>query len=218
MTDQLERDGFASYGAYLRSSAWRVRRDAALARALSRCQVCNGDQGLNVHHRTYERIGRELESDLTVLCRSCHELFHESRPPEIAADIEREHRRERLVKALEAVAFDGAASLEDLYEQGFHPEELLACGLAKRTSDGDLVYRYAECTGIAWIEHPDSARVVAIEGVLADGTLVLPPENELYHREMYSPLAPPNRQAILHGASTVPGEQTPESDSGAQSQ
>jgi hypothetical protein len=29
-----------------------------------------------VHHRTYERFGREDTGDLTVLCRRCHTLFH----------------------------------------------------------------------------------------------------------------------------------------------
>lgn len=31
---------------------------------------------LDVHHRTYERLGQEQEYDLTVLCHRCHSLFH----------------------------------------------------------------------------------------------------------------------------------------------
>ncbi len=30
-------------------------------------------QTLEVHHRTYERVGRELETDLVALCWSCHD-------------------------------------------------------------------------------------------------------------------------------------------------
>lgn len=30
-------------------------------------------QGLEVHHRTYERRGRERDSDLVALCWACHE-------------------------------------------------------------------------------------------------------------------------------------------------
>jgi hypothetical protein len=45
-----------------------------------RCQVCNRGLGtLDVHHRTYERRGQELDEDLTVLCRACHGIFHEQR-------------------------------------------------------------------------------------------------------------------------------------------
>lgn len=67
------------YREYLKTEEWEVRRQAALRRADYRCQVCNAPRSarLNVHHRTYERRGIELESDLTVLCEDCHSLFHE---------------------------------------------------------------------------------------------------------------------------------------------
>jgi hypothetical protein len=61
---------------YLRSDHWQEVRKAALERAGRRCQVCNGDKQLDVHHRTYERKGREEPGDVTVLCRKCHETFH----------------------------------------------------------------------------------------------------------------------------------------------
>ena len=61
---------------YLQSDHWRKVREAALNRAGHRCQVCNGTHILDVHHRTYERLGREEPGDLTVLCRRCHGLFH----------------------------------------------------------------------------------------------------------------------------------------------
>lgn len=65
---------------YLRSVHWAsVRRDA-LERAEYRCQVCNADKALDVHHRTYERLGAEAPADLTVLCRRCHARFHDSLP------------------------------------------------------------------------------------------------------------------------------------------
>jgi hypothetical protein len=31
-----------------------------------------------VHHRTYERVGFERQSDLIVLCHDCHRDFHRS--------------------------------------------------------------------------------------------------------------------------------------------
>jgi replicative DNA helicase len=65
-----------SYERYLQTPEWQERRQEALERAENRCQVCYGSDSLDVHHRTYERRGSERPGDLTVLCRSCHYLFH----------------------------------------------------------------------------------------------------------------------------------------------
>lgn len=77
-----EWDEFANppfdYKAYLRSPEWKARRDERVAAAGGRCQVCNGAEHLNVHHRTYKRIGKELPEDLFVLCQPCHQIFHEN--------------------------------------------------------------------------------------------------------------------------------------------
>ena len=74
------------YARYLESPRWARKRKVALTQALGRCQVCNSRHELNVHHRTYERVGNERSDDLTVLCRLCHELFHgvESSPIDVA--------------------------------------------------------------------------------------------------------------------------------------
>lgn len=64
------------YSEYLKSEWWQQRRLKALTRAEHRCQVCNAGNRLEVHHRTYERLGHERDADLVVLCRDCHELFH----------------------------------------------------------------------------------------------------------------------------------------------
>lgn len=69
-------DRRAVYAEYLESTVWQGKRVGALERAGDRCQVCNSDKQLNVHHRTYERVGDEAPEDLTVLCRSCHETHH----------------------------------------------------------------------------------------------------------------------------------------------
>jgi 5-methylcytosine-specific restriction endonuclease McrA len=68
------------YRAYLQSEEWAAKRDAALERAEHRCQLCNSEHDLTVHHRTYERLGNERDADLTVLCKECHYLFHGRRP------------------------------------------------------------------------------------------------------------------------------------------
>jgi 5-methylcytosine-specific restriction endonuclease McrA len=60
------------YRAYLDSPAWKATREAALKRARHRCAVCSLGHGLEVHHRTYERLGAEAWGDMIVLCRTCH--------------------------------------------------------------------------------------------------------------------------------------------------
>jgi hypothetical protein len=67
------------YYAYLESDQWKQRRLFMIRRAGYRCQICNGRRKLQVHHRTYERVGEERIDDLTVLCAECHKLFHRHR-------------------------------------------------------------------------------------------------------------------------------------------
>ena len=61
---------------YLNTREWKVKRNRALIQAGSRCQVCASTYRLEVHQRTYQRLGDELLSDLLVLCRSCHQHYH----------------------------------------------------------------------------------------------------------------------------------------------
>lgn len=66
------------YEKYLNSEAWQARRQAVLWIAGHRCQACNSDDPLDVHHRTYQRIGNEVPEDLIALCRKCHDVFHQN--------------------------------------------------------------------------------------------------------------------------------------------
>ena len=66
------------YSEYLKTDGWKARRAAALKRAENHCAVCHAAAGLEVHHNTYERLGHERAADLVVLCRTCHQLFHDS--------------------------------------------------------------------------------------------------------------------------------------------
>lgn len=70
------------YHEYIKTEAWRERAEAAKQRVGHRCQICNRPATrvtLDVHHRTYERLGNERPEDLTVLCRGCHELYEKNR-------------------------------------------------------------------------------------------------------------------------------------------
>ncbi len=66
------------YARYLGSAHWFEVRAAALQAAGYRCQVCNSSLMVQVHHRTYERLGEESPGDLTALCDACHSTFHAS--------------------------------------------------------------------------------------------------------------------------------------------
>lgn len=67
------------YADYLLSDDWRRKRDRLIEAAGHRCQLCNApssEVNLNVHHRTYERLGHEADGDLIVLCEECHDRHH----------------------------------------------------------------------------------------------------------------------------------------------
>lgn len=68
------------YQAYLNSPSWRLRRNTALKDSGWRCQRCPAKRNLQVHHRTYERLGAERDADLEVLCENCHRDEHLEHP------------------------------------------------------------------------------------------------------------------------------------------
>lgn len=68
-----------NYPRYIRSHRWRRNpaRLAELKAADFRCRLCNGDgtgRAIEVHHRTYARLGNEQPADLTTLCSGCHRV------------------------------------------------------------------------------------------------------------------------------------------------
>lgn len=63
------------YAEYLLTTHWRLKREEAIAHYGDSCVLC-GDGPVQVHHRTYERRGDELVSDLVVLCADCHRSYH----------------------------------------------------------------------------------------------------------------------------------------------
>jgi len=65
------------YSDYLKSEHWQQQRRLALNRADNRCESCGCAGPLEVHHRTYQRLGRERPEDLRVVCHGCHSRYHE---------------------------------------------------------------------------------------------------------------------------------------------
>ncbi len=67
------------YESYITTLAWRANpaRLAELEASGHRCRVCyagRDEAPLEVHHRTYQRLGCEDAGDLTTLCSDCHHL------------------------------------------------------------------------------------------------------------------------------------------------
>lgn len=68
------------YAIYLKSPEWQFIRERKLAQANYQCEKCGHKDHLQVHHKTYEHIGHEWDSDLLVLCDSCHAKEHGKLP------------------------------------------------------------------------------------------------------------------------------------------
>lgn len=65
-----------TYEEYLKTDWWRKRRLRSFILTGDKCNRCNATTNLQAHHKTYARIGKELDSDLEVLCRFCHLAEH----------------------------------------------------------------------------------------------------------------------------------------------
>lgn len=64
-----------TYGKYRESPAWKRKRDLVMERNKGKCAWCQAE-GKQVHHKTYDNIGKEPLSDLVVLCGKCHKEEH----------------------------------------------------------------------------------------------------------------------------------------------
>lgn len=76
---RLRRLGYADYRGYISSSCWRETRERYWRDpdTLKVCVLC-GSSGppLQLHHRTYVRVGSEALDDLVPTCLACHQLVH----------------------------------------------------------------------------------------------------------------------------------------------
>lgn len=67
------------YKDFICTPYWKAIAENVRKRANYKCQICNNSGVLNVHHRTYEHHGYELNNqrDLICLCADCHSKFHD---------------------------------------------------------------------------------------------------------------------------------------------
>lgn len=89
------------YAEYLESEHWQKVRQEKLESVNYRCERCRAYArrtpsgalgGLDVHHLTYERRGRELLEDLEVLCFHCHAVEHGQPADDRSLALHRERR------------------------------------------------------------------------------------------------------------------------------
>jgi len=67
------------YNRRIRSTQWKnLKRDLIRLRG-NQCERCAGVTALELHHKTYERLGFEQPSDLELLCYDCHRAADEER-------------------------------------------------------------------------------------------------------------------------------------------
>ena len=66
------------YQKYLQSSHWKdIRRRYRESKLFDgQCYACSSTERLQLHHKSYNRLGRERLTDLIYLCDECHSIIH----------------------------------------------------------------------------------------------------------------------------------------------
>jgi hypothetical protein len=67
--------GLPNLQAYYVTQLWKNRKDAYYRKHSYECP-CGARRNLQLHHRTYVRLGAELDSDLEYKCEPCHRRTH----------------------------------------------------------------------------------------------------------------------------------------------
>jgi len=67
-----------NYDTYITSDEWYENpvRKLRVHKADGKCELCSSNNHPEVHHITYENLGKEEYSDIILLCRECHEHTH----------------------------------------------------------------------------------------------------------------------------------------------
>lgn len=69
--------GYEAYSDYLKSPHWVSFKNEYRESGLSMCCTVCGQKKIQLHHHTYIRLGKELLTDVTPLCRFHHGAVHE---------------------------------------------------------------------------------------------------------------------------------------------
>ena len=66
-----------TYSEYLNSDHWKIlKAKYGRSKLPKNCGACGAKGCVDMHHKTYKRIGQERLNDLIPLCRDCHEMAH----------------------------------------------------------------------------------------------------------------------------------------------
>lgn len=83
-SSKLNKLGYPTYSAYLESDHWKDKkksfynsRYASKKKGIPVCLNCNNPKDLNLHHISYDNLGKEKLKDLILLCKNCHKLTHD---------------------------------------------------------------------------------------------------------------------------------------------
>ena len=78
---------YANYPEYLKSNHWLKVKVEYKKKFVYKCSMCDKTDALQLHHTTYERIGKERLDDLVYLCQHCHTLIHKVDSKEKLTDL-----------------------------------------------------------------------------------------------------------------------------------
>ena len=70
--------GYSSYWEYICSPRWQKKQQQYWRSKYPKtCFVCGTKKRIQLHHRTYTRLGKERLTDLVPLCKRHHQLVHD---------------------------------------------------------------------------------------------------------------------------------------------
>jgi len=70
-----------TYYEYLKTEHWKkVRERKFNSKSKYVCECCSVSKGLQLHHKSYKRVGCERLNDLVWLCEKCHSELHKTKP------------------------------------------------------------------------------------------------------------------------------------------
>jgi len=68
---------FEDYNKYLASKEWNQIKSIHYGKNKKQCIACKSKKNIQVHHRSYKRLGGLNEvKDLVTVCRTCHKKIH----------------------------------------------------------------------------------------------------------------------------------------------
>lgn len=76
--EQERADWWERYTAYLKTTEWRVKRQAVMTRANNWCEGCAMRPAVQVHHLSYAHMGNEFLFELVAVCLECHTRIHQA--------------------------------------------------------------------------------------------------------------------------------------------